>query len=248
MNTLDNAIRWILETRPRRIVAFTGAGVSAESGVPTFRGATGLWKEYRAEDLATPEAFRRDPRLVWEWYEWRRSKIREAEPNAAHHALAAAEIALESRGRFDLVTQNVDGLHVRAGSRRVHELHGNIFRVRCAANRHRFDMLEPPGEIPPVCDCGSLLRPDVVWFGEALPSETFSQAAEASSGADLFLVIGTSGAVYPAAGLAQLAPRGTIVDINPDETPFGRVARFALRDTAAAAVPPIVQAVVEALS
>jgi NAD-dependent deacetylase len=200
------------------IAVLTGAGVSAESGVPTFRGNNGLWKQYRAEELATPEAFARDPKLVWEWYDWRRSVIAEAKPNPGHHALAAAE----SRARkFTLITQNVDGLHELAGSRKVLRLHGSIWSLRCMeCAREREDRRTPLPEIPPRCECGGMLRPGVVWFGEALPTGIWQEAEKAARSSDLFLLIGTSAVVYPAAGLAAMAKssRALVVEINVAET------------------------------
>jgi NAD-dependent deacetylase len=200
------------------IAVLTGAGVSAESGVPTFRGNNGLWKQYRAEELATPEAFARDPKLVWEWYDWRRSVIAEAKPNPGHHALAAAE----SRARkFTLITQNVDGLHELAGSRNVLRLHGSIWNLRCMeCALEREDRRTPLPEIPPRCECGGMLRPGVVWFGEALPARIWQEAEKAARSADLFLLIGTSAVVYPAAGLATMAKssRARVVEINIAET------------------------------
>ena len=196
----------------------TGAGVSAESGVPTFRGGNGLWKEYRAEDLATPAAFAHNPKLVWEWYDWRRSLIAQAKPNPGHYALAEAE----SRARkFTLITQNVDGLHELAGSRNVLGLHGSIWMLRClSCRREREDRRTPLPELPPRCKCGGLLRPGVVWFGEPLPSDVWQAAENASRSADLFLLIGTSAVVYPAAGLAPIAKSGgaRVVEINIAES------------------------------
>jgi NAD-dependent deacetylase len=200
------------------IAVLTGAGVSAESGVPTFRGNNGLWKQYRAEELATPGAFARDPKLVWEWYDWRRGLIAEAKPNPGHYALAAAE----SRARkFTLITQNVDGLHELAGSRNVLRLHGSIWTVRCVeCGREREDRRTPLPEIPPGCECGGMLRPGVVWFGEALSAKIWREAEKAARSADLFLLIGTSAVVYPAVGLATMAKSSgaRVVEINIAET------------------------------
>src|SRR5438067_2647953 len=182
---LERALEAIRRRRWERVVVFTGAGVSAESGIPTFRGAGGLWRNFRSEDLATPEAFARDPKLVWEWYEWRRGLVREAQPNAAHRAIAKLEDAV-------VVTQNVDALHARAGSRDIIELHGNLFRVRCTRERTTPDALDAFHELPPRVDFGALLRPDVAWFGEMLPEGALETAAQAISSADLLLVIGTS--------------------------------------------------------
>jgi len=204
------------------IAVLTGAGVSAESGVPTFPGGTpdtpGLWKQYRAEDLATPEAFARDPKLVWEWYNWRRSLIAQAKPNPGHYALAEAE----ARARqFTLITQNVDGLHELAGSRNVLRLHGSIWMLRCVeCRREREDRRAPLPEIPPRCECGGMLRPGVVWFGEALPQDVWKRAEMSARSADLFLLIGTSAVVYPAAGLAPISKSSgaRVVEINIAES------------------------------
>jgi NAD-dependent protein deacetylase/lipoamidase len=233
MNDVDAAVRAIRERKPRRVVAFTGAGVSADSGIPTFRGPGGVWRNFRAEDLATPEAFERDPDLVWEWYEWRRDLIRKAEPNAAHISIASLRDAV-------VVTQNVDGLHSRAGSTNVIELHGNIFRVRCTRERKTAMREEPLREIPPRCDCGALLRPDVVWFGEMLSEDALARASAAIMGADLLLVIGTSGVVYPAAGLVSLH-QGLSIEVNPDAgvSPCA----MSVGGRAAEVVPRIVEAV-----
>jgi len=213
---LEQAVEAIRRARPRNVVFFTGAGVSAESGIPTFRGAGGLWRNFRAEDLATPEAFARDPELVLEWYEWRRGLIRAAEPNAAHLAIARMPDA-------PVVTQNVDGLHARAGSRHVIELHGNIFRERPSGGR---------------------MRPDVVWFGEMLPADAVERASDAIREAELLLVIGTSGVVYPAAGLVSLC-RGLSIEINPQASGVSSACAFAIPMTAGAATPPIVDAILE---
>lgn len=238
-DSLRNAIDAIRRRRPQSVAVLTGAGVSADSGIPTFRGAGGLWREHKPETLATPEAFRRDPALVWEWYEWRRGLIRAAQPNAAHLALARLPGAT-------IITQNVDGLHARSGSRSILELHDNIFRVRCMREQTRVVHEEPFDVIPPHCSCGALLRPDVVWFGEALDDSVLAAAAAAVAGADLVLIAGTSGVVYPAAGLTSLA-RGMTIEVNPDGDAIGAHIAFAVPLRAAEAVPPIVDAVVEAL-
>lgn len=234
---LQSALAAIREAAPQRVVVFTGAGISAESGIPTFRGAGGLWRNFRAEDLATPEAFARDPRLVWEWYEWRRGLVREAKPNAAHEAIARLGDAV-------VVTQNVDGLHARAGSPDVIELHGNIFRVRCMREGDVREAYAPFENVPPRCACGALLRPDVVWFGEPLPEDAFARAAATIREADLLLVIGTSGVVYPAAGLVALH-RGISVEINPQASGVSSACTFAVPQTAAIATPPIVELLLE---
>lgn len=225
--------------RATRVVALTGAGVSAESGVPTFRGPEGLWRRHRPEDLATPEAFGRDPKLVWEWYAWRQSVVAGCEPNAAHRALA--EMEAEWPG-FTLVTQNVDGLHARAGSARVLELHGNLFRARCVREGGVRDFTAGP-DLPPRCPCGELLRPHIVWFGESLDPRTVERAVEACEECDLLLVIGTSALVTPAAVLPVIARRSgaAVIEINPEETGATEVATFALRGTAAAVLPTLVR-------
>jgi len=214
------AREWLRQARS--IAVLTGAGVSAESGVPTFRGNGGLWKQHRAESLATPEAFARDPKLVWEWYDWRRSVLAEVKPNAGHHALAELE---QRTPNFTLITQNVDGLHELAGSRNVLRVHGSIWMLRClGCGREEEDRRSPLPEIPPRCACGGMLRPGVVWFGESLAPDVWKAAEEAARSCELLLVIGTSAVVYPAAGLARLAKSSgaRIVEINVAETPLSR--------------------------
>ena len=212
-----NAVReWLRDASS--IAVLTGAGVSAESGVPTFRDANGVWRKHRAEQLATPGAFARDPKLVWEWYDWRRSVLAQAKPNPGHYALAAAETRAR---KFTLITQNVDGLHELAGNRNVLRLHGSIWMLRCLeCGREREDRRTPLPEIPPRCECGGMLRPGVVWFGEALPANIWREADKAARTADLFLLIGTSAVVYPAAGLAMMAKASgaRVVEINIAET------------------------------
>jgi NAD-dependent deacetylase len=222
-----------------RIAALTGAGISAESGIPTFRGAGGLWREFRAEDLATPQAFARNPKLVWEWYDWRRGLIAAAQPNAGHLAIAE----LERRSKyFTLITQNVDGLHDRAGSRPL-KLHGDIWTVRCMdCGRERRDDRASIPDLPPRCACGSLERPGVVWFGEGLPSTVWLAAEQAAREAEVFLVIGTSAVVYPAAGLVELAKSSgaKIVEINIAETPVTDFVDASLRGPAAGVLPQFI--------
>lgn len=227
----------------RHLVVFTGAGVSAESGVPTFRDAlTGLWARFRPEDLATPEAFRANPRLVWDWYAWRRELVGRVEPNPAHHAIAALQGLLP---RLTLITQNVDGLHQRAGSREVLELHGNLQRVKCFDHQHTATTWDDTAERPPRCShCGSLLRPDVVWFNEDLPAGAWAQAQQAASQCDLFLAIGTSMLVYPAAALPLTAAQAgaTVIQINPQPTDLDGWARFNLRGKAGELLPDLLMA------
>ena len=228
----------------RSVVALTGAGVSAESGVPTFRDAlTGLWANYDPRKLATPGGFARDPKLVWDWYAERRDRIGRVHPNPGHFALAAIERRVPE---FLLVTQNIDGLHAKAGSRRIVELHGNIGRVKCSLEHTivpRWD--DPLDDLPPRCpNCGSFLRPDVVWFEEMLPAEALAAAEDAAAQCELLLVVGTSAEVYPAAALPLHAKRAgaTIVEVNPETTPLSDGADFVLRAAAGAALPALVAA------
>lgn len=224
----------------RRVLVVTGAGVSAESGVPTFRGPQGLWRELRPEDLATAEAFDRDPRLVWEWYDWRRQQIAAVAPNAAHHAIARLEARTPG---LLLATQNVDGLHAAAGSRRVLELHGSLWTLRCVLCRQeRDDRRAPLDELPPRCVCGGLLRPGVVWFGEALSRDVLYDSFAAARSAEVVLVVGTSSVVYPAAALPETA-RGHgafVIEVNPEATSLTPLADVSLRGTAAQIVPALV--------
>ena len=228
----------------RRIVALTGAGISAESGIPTFRGSGGLWEGYPVEEVATVEGFERNPELVWRFYNERRVNIAKAKPNKAHRVLAN----LENLYDFWVITQNIDGLHTRAGSRNVIELHGNIWRVKCTEcgiKYYNYDV--PLKEIPPRCKkCGGLLRPDVVWFGE--PIYDADRAYQLSENCDVMFVIGTSAQVYPAAYLPRLAwSRGAkIVEINPQETPVSRYADFVIRDKATKALSEIYRELLEA--
>jgi len=210
--------------RADAVAVLTGAGISHESGVPTFRGADGLWRSHRAQDPATPDAFARDPKLVWEWYDWRRGLIAPLEPNPGHLALARWEPEV---GDFSLITQNVDGLHAKAGSRALAELHGNLWWIRCTAcSRMREDRRASLPELPPVCDaCGALERPHVVWFGESLDSAVLEGAAQAAARCDVMLVVGTSGVVQPAAGLASVAARSgaKVIEVNVERTPLSDI-------------------------
>jgi NAD-dependent deacetylase len=227
----------------QRVVALTGAGVSAESGVPTFRDAqTGLWENFKPEELATAGAFRENPRLVWEWYAWRREKVRSVQPNAGHKALAALA---RRYPEFTLITQNVDGLHQRAGSKGVIELHGNITRTKCFDENVVVPEWTETGEVPPRCpQCRGHLRPDVVWFGESLPEAGLNEAMRASGACDVFLSIGTSSVVYPAAMLPEIGLRSgaTVVEINPDETPLTASATFFLRGPSGVILPELLRA------
>lgn len=231
--------------RAQSIAVLTGAGISAESGVPTFRDAqSGLWADFKPEDLATPEAFLRNPKMVWDWYAWRRQRVLSVQPNAGHTALV--EIG-KRVSRFTLITQNVDGLHQRAGSRDVLELHGNITRVKCFQEDTLVEKWEEIGDGPPRCArCGSWLRPDVVWFGEMLPPGVLEAAEDAARSCDVFLNVGTSTLVYPAAELpfTALSAGATVIEINPEETPLTSQASFSLRGTAASVLPALVEALV----
>ena len=236
-------------TPDARITVLTGAGVSAASGVPTFRGADGLWKNFKPETLATPHAFARDPKLVWEWYDWRRQMIAKCEPNPAHHVLASWSKRFPN---FTLITQNVDGLHesafakatARQASPGLIRLHGSIWEVmcwrRCAGSPPRwYDDTVPYPEMPPRCPhCGELIRPGVVWFGEALDPEIVDRA-EAAADCDVFITIGTSAIVYPAAGFIDVARRrgAYTVEINPEATPA--IVNLALRGGAETVLPAI---------
>ena len=234
---MEQAREWLAQAAS--VAVLTGAGVSAESGIPTFRGAGGLWKNYKPEDLATPEAFARDPRLVWEWYNWRRELIAKAAPNAAHLALAQLEIR---KPRFTLITQNVDGFDDRACSRRILKLHGDIWRMRCTVCGANWpDRRAPLPSIPPHCHCGGLARPAVVWFGEPLPDGMMNEAEHASASADVFLVIGTSAVVYPAAGLVPHARQSgaKVIEINLEATPFSGMVDCALQGPAGELLPKL---------
>ncbi len=226
----------------RRVAALTGAGVSAESGIPTFRGAEGLWRKFRPEELATPQAFAKDPALVWEWYDWRRQKVAACSPNDGHRALA--ELSRRSFA-FDLVTQNVDGLHRLAGSSPVAELHGSLWTVRCTScSREREDRRAPLPSIPPRCACGGLERPGVVWFGEALSADVLAHAFESASRADVFFVIGTSALVHPAASLPEVAGEqgALVVEVNPELTPLSGLVDIRLAGPSAAILPRVLDA------
>lgn len=225
----------------RSVAVLTGAGISAESGVPTFREAqTGLWSKYSPEDLATPTAFDRDPRLVWEWYAWRRELVAAASPNPGHFALADMERRFPE---FVLITQNVDGLHHSAGNRNVVELHGNIRRTKCSVEGNIVDEWADTGEVPPRCPrCGGRLRPDVVWFHEPLPAQELFRAQAATVACEVFFSVGTSTVVYPAANLPfQAKDAGAIVvEINPSPTPFTGSADFVLAGPAGRILPLLV--------
>jgi len=244
-----------LVSRARRVVVLTGAGISAESGVPTFRGPGGLWKTHRPEELATPQAFRADPRLVWEWYAFRRDTVAACHPNAGHRALAG--FALGGR-EVRIVTQNVDGLHALAATEAAGagspepamplELHGSLFRVRCVqcnwAAYHREPVdTSSPDALPRCPECGGMVRPAVVWFGESLEEHVLVEAFEAAEAADLCLVVGTSAVVHPAASvpLVTLRAGGSVVEVNPEETPLSPVAAVSLRGPSGEILPELLR-------
>ena len=238
MNLVQQAREWL--AKASSVAVLTGAGISAESDVPTFRGNGGLWRQFRAEDLATPQAFRHNPRLVWEWYDWRRTLIAGKQPNAGHHALAKLQAQKE---RFTLITQNVDGLHDRAGSRDILKIHGDIWEVVCTKCSQRSrDNRVPLPVLPPYCSCGGMLRPGVVWFGEALPRGVWEAAERAVCSAEVLLVVGTSALVYPAAGLAPMARMAgaRVVEVNVVETPISAQVDRSLRGSSGELLPQLI--------
>ncbi|GAB4537949.1 MAG: NAD-dependent deacylase [Anaerolineales bacterium] len=226
-----------------RIALLTGAGVSQESGLRTFRDSQdGLWAQYQPEDLATPEAFARNPKLVWDWYAFRREAIKGARPNPGHYAIAEME---KLYPRFTLITQNVDGLHRMAGSVSLLELHGNILRVRCSACGKYADDWRDDSESIPLCEtCGEALRPDVVWFGEELPAAELQNAIAAARDCQVFFSVGTSGVVYPAAALARAAKSAgaVVVEINAESTPLTPHVDFAFHGKSGEILPDLVKA------
>ncbi len=236
---IQRACLWLAESQ--RLTVLTGAGISAESGVPTFRGKDGLWQGFRATDLATPQAFAGDPKLVWNFYNWRRELLASLKPNPAHEALVSLETKVP---HFSLVTQNIDDLHRRAGSKDVIELHGNIWMLRCTGcqqvNRHEEVHLP---ELPACKHCGSLLRPHVVWFGEQLEPAILENAVTASRSCDIMLVIGTSALVQPAASLALYAKAegARVVEINLEPTPHSHRVDLVLQGKAGVLLPKLVE-------
>ncbi len=239
-DALDRAAEWLAAAT--EVAVLTGAGVSAESGLATFRGAGGLWEGHRVEDVATPSAFRRDPELVWRFYNARRANLRQARPNPGHRALAALEDRFGER--FTLATQNVDGLHRDAGSRRLLELHGSLRRVRCTGcDRVEERGTEPLPDLPRCDGCGALLRPDVVWFEEPLPVAEWHEAKRAADRCDCFLVVGTSAVVYPAAGLIRSAryAGAKVIEVNLTTTGASGAADVGLYGPSGELLPRLVE-------
>ncbi len=235
---IEPLIELLLHTKG--VAVLTGAGISAECGIPTFRGEGGLWKKYRPEELATPAAFSQNPKLVWEWYDWRRGIIGAKDPNLGHNVLARWEKTFSS---FSLITQNIDGLHQKSGLKDVLELHGNIWKLRCTEEGTIIDNHDIPlKEIPPLCEvCGAMLRPHVVWFGESLSSTVLQKAFLTSSSCEVMFVIGTSAVVQPAASLPLQADNAgaKIVEINPDPTPLTSYSDFSFRGKSGEILPII---------
>ncbi|MFZ2448173.1 MAG: NAD-dependent deacylase [Syntrophobacteraceae bacterium] len=238
---VDDGIRELKEKlwRAKRVAVLTGAGISAESGVPTFRGEGGLWKQYRAVDLATPEAFSRDPKLVWEFYNWRRELLSPLVPNPGHQALAEMERRIP---QFTLITQNIDGLHQKAGSAKMIELHGNIWWVRCTGcEKLTEDRRVPLPEMPECASCGALLRPHVVWFGEMLDPQVLNACYEAISNCDLMIVVGTSGTVQPAASMGLQAKRNgaAVAEVNLEPTPYSDIYHISISGKSGEILPQL---------
>ncbi len=239
MVVIEEARRLI--KKAEKVLVFTGAGISKESGVPVFRGKDGLWNKYSPEELATPHAFNRNPSLVWEWYRFRRDLIRRAKPNPAHYAIKKLE---EIKNEFLLATQNVDALHIRAGSKKIVELHGNIFITRCMQCRYEIEEYERDSEekVPMCKKCRGLMRPGVVWFGEPLPAHALRKSFEFAKKADLVIVVGTSGVVYPAAYLPFLVKQhgGKIIEVNVEESAITPHADIFIKSPAGEILPRIV--------
>jgi len=224
-------------SQAEKIVFVTGAGISQESGIPTFRGKDGLWRKYDAMQLATIDAFYENPKLVWEWYEERRKNILAAKPNAGHTTIAN----LEKYKQVRVLTQNIDGLHQRAGSNQVYELHGSIVTIKCTVCDFKEKIENSFSELPPICKCGNILRPDVVWFGEQLPQYVWSKAMKEASSCDVMFVVGTSLAVSPANLLPVYAKQNgaTLIEVNPEETPMSQNMNLSIRSTSTKALPEL---------
>ena len=220
-----------------KIVFVTGAGISQESGIPTFRGKDGLWRKCDVMKLATIDAFYENPKIVWEWYEERRKNILAAKPNPGHLAM----VELEKHKPVHVLTQNIDGMHKRAGNTKVHELHGSIITIKCTVCDFKDTVMTSFSELPPVCKCGNILRPDVVWFGESLPQNVWHAAIQQASSCDIMIVVGTSLAVSPANLLPVYAQQNgaIVVEVNPEETPMSVSMDLSIRSSAAKALPEL---------
>ena len=227
--------------KAKNIVFVTGAGMSQESGIPTFRGKDGLWRKYDPMTLATIDAFYQNPKLVWEWYDERRQNILSANPNPGHIAIAE----LEKYKQVSVLTQNIDGLHQRAGSTSVYELHGSIITIKCTVCDFKDKITSSFSQLPPLCKCGNMLRPDVVWFGEALPQDIWQSAMEQASSCDAMIVVGTSLAVSPANLLPVYAKENgaLMIEVNPDKTLMSEMMDLSLRSSAAKALPELLSLV-----
>ncbi len=240
---IDKAIERLIDTK--YLLVITGAGISAESGIPTFRGNDGLWQNYRAEDLATPWAFERNPEVVWRWYDWRRGIIGRAELNPGHLAIKQLEGLYDD---FFLITQNVDGLHGRTGIKNMVEIHGNLWRARCTKDGRTSMLMDVPlKSIPPACECGNILRPDVVWFGESIPSEWLQKSYDVIDMCDTLIVAGTSGVVYPVASFPQSVKErgGCVIEINIEPTPISSIADISLFGKSGDLLPMLVKGIRE---
>ena len=222
----------------RKIVFVTGAGISQESGIPTFRGKDGLWRNHDAMKLATVDAFYENPKLVWEWYNERRMNVFQAQPNPGHRAIAE----LEKYADVVILTQNIDGLHQKSGSSKVLELHGSIVKIKCSACDYKEEILTEISNLPPLCKCGNILRPDVVWFGESLPQDVWQNAMNFASKCDLMIIAGTSLVVSPANTLPIYAKQNnaTLIEINPEDTVMSREMNLVIRNTSAKSLPELV--------
>ncbi len=246
-NDIERAAKMLGQSKSMTV--FTGAGISKESGIPTFRDAQeGLWANYSPEDLATPQGFRKNPRTVWEWYDFRRNKVWTVKPNPGHYAIVDIEDRVTAAGYpFTLITQNIDNLHQEAGSSRVLELHGNIFRYKCLDSNHPapFDDFKDSTDVPPRCKrCNSYIRPDVVWFGEMLPEPILTAAFEAAGETEVMLVVGTSGIVHPAASIPILAHRNgaCVIEVNPEESALTPMVDIFLKGPSGIMLPELVRA------
>lgn len=240
---IDKAIEKLIDTK--YLLVITGAGISAESGIPTFRGNDGLWQNYRAEDLATPWAFERNPEVVWRWYDWRRGIIGRAELNPGHLAIKQLEGLYDD---FFLITQNVDGLHGRTGTKNMVEIHGNLWRSRCTKDGRTSMLMDVPlKSIPPTCECGNILRPDVVWFGESIPSDWLQKSYDVIDMCDTLIVAGTSGVVYPVASFPQSVKErgGCVIEINIEPTPISSIADISLFGKSGDLLPMLVKGIRE---